>query len=545
MAVDYTHTPGLTYRDYLASHYVKENIDVVLSKPIRQAIGSVEDIFKLNSDALSSALKDLVFFRVGPNENIEVVCVNLWDACGTTGGGVDTVAGFQSLFVQPDERGPSLEHLKGFDDAAAGGTDSSDPCHIASWLIRCHLYQQAWEELQPEETGDWRRNYLRGVLFAGRPGQPRSGKAVNLVAAELAFAAAAQGACATDPCAAALAHVGAGKAAYADGRLVDATRHFSAALDVDPQCGEAHYQLARLHSHKAHAAGVHRHLVAALECHWSYGLRAASDTLLAADHPLVVRCLRASTRTMVREARIGCAEAASRLKCLKGQDTFHPLGDNPTFRALAGDITRMDGALWADVLKCAFDIRKTVRATRAGIDRLAWDYCALLRTTEEAIVHRNCRYRRRRDPAAVARTIGAFVLPAMHAMVPAMLAATACLAASWPQPWWMNLLYAVAFSAGLVAFHRQWVATPEIDGKVCGAIAAGVAARQWPAVWLESQLNAARVAHNRRRLHRRRHRIEQRFGFVPKGERPSALQPAPSAGAPLTHVLAPAPAPAQ
>ena len=546
MAVDYTYTPGRTYRDYLASHHVKENIDVVLSKPIRQAVGSVEDIFKRSGDGLAGALKDLIWFRAGANENIEVVRVNLWDVCGARDPcSIDTVAGFQALFVKADEHGPSLAHLGSVGGAASDQAgEIPDPHATALSLIDRQLYPQALQVLQQPRAGrdrDWRCDYLVGVLLAGVPGQPRSAEVVDLEAAEKAFVEAAQRAKAIDPSAAAQAYVGAGKAAYAANRMPDAARHFGAALELDPSCGEAHYQFARLHALAKNASGVRRHLPCTFDCHWSYGVRAASDPLLAADHTLVSRCLNAGTRAMVREARTGCSDTSSRLRFLKAQDRFYPLADNPAFMTLAAEVTHMEGAMWADVLKRAFDMRKKTRAMLVSVNRLAKDYCAVLLANEEAIVHRDCRYRRRRDPAALAHKIGGWVLPWAHATVPALLCAAGYLAATSPEPWWSVPLSSISFVIGSIAFRRQWYASHLIDERVCRGIEAALAARQRLAIWWELRRNATRAARNRRLLQQRLQRIEQRFGFAV--ERPVPAQTLVLADEPVMQAAASAESP--
>jgi hypothetical protein len=257
----------------------------------------------------------------------------------------------------------------------------------------------------------------------------------------------------------------------------------------------------------------------------------------------VSRCLRSGTRDMVREARTGCAETSSRLRFLKAQDKFYPLADNPAFRTLASDVTRMEGALWADVLKQAFDMRKRTRAMRVSVDGLAKDYHAVLRANEEAIVHRDCRYRKRGDPSALAHKIGGWVLPWAHATVPALLCAAVYLAAMSPEPWWSVPLSSLSLVVGSIAFQRQWYASHLIDERVCGAIETALAARQRLAAWWELRRNAARVARNRRLLQQRLERIEQRFGFLDHDERPMSAQPIVPADEPAVQAAASAESP--
>ncbi len=468
MAVDYTYAPDRRYQDYLDSHNVRENIEVVLSKPIRQSIGSLEDIFKHNTDALAGALKDLAWFPSGPNENVEVARINLLDICGTLDGGhADSVTAFQSLFVKSDERSDWNPALAGPVKRIDAPAPSGDAYTAATELARQQLYGEALgvlAQVDQSAVTDWRYDQLRGALLFGIAGRGKSAATVDLRAAEEAFLTASARARAQDPGVSARSLADAGRAAYASGRTEDAAVHFHAAIDLDPRCGEAHYQLARICMQARDMNGVRRHLPNAFDCHWSYGMRAASDPGLAAKPAMVVRCLQAATHDVARDARMTFAEAVARFKLLASQqDDVVLLSECPGFVPLKSNIASKAGAFQTRLLKRAFDMRKHANSMYDGVNRMARDYVARLRNAEQVITHRDERVRARRDPADIARR-------------------------------WVAL-------GTLVAFWQRF------------------------AVLREMRRNVARARRNELRLRYRLRRIEQRFGLTPVSGRAAEAQP--------------------
>src|SRR5262249_3637184 len=106
MSIEYTAAPTQSYQAYLAGHYLKQNIDITLAKDIRVLVGSVDEIFKRNTRALTDALRDFRYFLSGPNVHFQVISVNLWNVCNSLGAlNANAVNGFQALFVKPDEVG--------------------------------------------------------------------------------------------------------------------------------------------------------------------------------------------------------------------------------------------------------------------------------------------------------------------------------------------------------------------------------------------------------------------------------------------------------
>src|SRR6185437_12761054 len=142
-----------------------------------------------------------------------------------------------------------------------------------------------------------------------------------------------------DPADAAQARVDAGKAAYAAGRGADAGAHFRAALALDPRNGEAHYQTARLAMQAQDLKAVRRHLPEAFDRHWSYGVRAASDPLLAASYTLVVQCARGVARDIAHEVDKSFTQSTAGLKFLRAQqDRGHPIGALAAYKPLTSEV---------------------------------------------------------------------------------------------------------------------------------------------------------------------------------------------------------------
>jgi hypothetical protein len=526
MAVDFLYAPERRYQEYLGSHNVRENIDVVLSKPIRERIGSLEDIFKQNTDALTDALKNVTWFHDGPNRNVEVVRVNLWAMCDALDArSADSVTGFQALFIKADERDPSFPALE---PQAEDGSIYA----VAAGLARRQRYGDALTALrEAQDRGDteWRCDQLRGVLLCGLAGSPKSAEVVDLRAAEEAFFTAAARARHQAPSAAAYAMVGAGKAAYAAGRAGDAVQHFYAAVGSDSRCGEAHYQLARLRMQSEDADSVRLHLRKAFECHWSYAIRAASDPVLARQPRLIEKCLSAAARDVVRTAQARLTDTIARFKFLQAQhDKLYPLADDAAFAPLTSDIDRMTPPFRSRLLKHAFDRRKKAGAMHDTAGRMARDYVARLRREENTIIHRDERFQTRRAPADIARRL----LRSLHlgtcvAVVVALTAAAGGAFGSleWPQAVLLLLLLSViGFTA--LRLLSGWVA---VDGRLEKTITAMVAAWQRFGAWREGRRNRASVARNTKLLRNRLQRIEQRFGIVAAPAATPAAEPPASA----------------
>ena len=254
-------------------------------------------------------------------------------------------------------------------------------------------------------TSDHRLHYLHGVLLSGAPGERKSIEVVDLAASEQAFLAAAGTTPREQPMATALAYVGAGKAAYAQGRLKRAEQHYRAALAVAAQCGEANYQMARLRMHAKDHAGVQKFLGTAFDIHWSFALRAASEVLYFTRSALLEKCVVATTSRLVSEARRRIDTLIAGVRFLKErEDSDYAVEAIGGIDFVATSIRSVQAPMHTAGLKNAFHARKEMAATSRKLTEFAHDYCLLLRNLESLIVIRQTRHERGLQSRAIARS---------------------------------------------------------------------------------------------------------------------------------------------
>jgi tetratricopeptide (TPR) repeat protein len=213
---------------------------------------------------------------------------------------------------------------------------------------------------------------------------------VDLEAAEQAFVSAAEQARGVSTMHAAQAFVGAGKAVYAEGRLKEAADHYRAALSIQVQCSEANYQMARLRRHAGDLGGAQKHFSAALDCHWSFAIRAATDSLFT-DAPSVVRgWIVAEAGRMQSDMRAEAANALARINFLRrNADRDYPLDLLPSTDVLVRDLRAFAEMPGHTSLKPAFQLCRRERFDADRAVQLAQHYLALLLRVESAIIHRD------------------------------------------------------------------------------------------------------------------------------------------------------------
>lgn len=398
-----------SYKDYLAQQYLKENMDVVVAKNVREAVGSVEDIYKRNTDRITSGLTDIQCRIDRTNDNLEEISFGLDGIQGTLdviNGNI--VSGFQALFVQAEELNDSLAHIGRCIDELNRGVDelieigrtpvqiwAYNHYEIARDAARRRLFPEALEAVNfaisgnSQHTGlktDYRFHHLRGVLLLGIPGEPHSADLVDLKAAENSFLLAARYAHHDNLVEEAQALVGAGKAAYAEGRLGDAQEHYIASLKADPKCGEANYQMARLFVHANDERGIEHYLSSAFNVHWSFAMRAAEDAQFSDITDLVEKCVRSTTARIVKEIQPPMQTIVDDLKFLKEREIrLCPIVDFGEHSVLLDDIAKAKDAMNQRRLKDVFDIRNRTPRTSETLRKLAESYCVRLRSSEGSI----------------------------------------------------------------------------------------------------------------------------------------------------------------
>src|SRR5437588_10959080 len=112
MSVEFSYLLHHSYKDYLAQQYLKENVNAAVAKNVREAVGSIEDIYNNNTNRITAELTDIQCRIDRTNEALENLSFGLDGIQGTLdviNGNI--VSGFQALFVQVDELNDSLAHI--------------------------------------------------------------------------------------------------------------------------------------------------------------------------------------------------------------------------------------------------------------------------------------------------------------------------------------------------------------------------------------------------------------------------------------------------
>jgi tetratricopeptide (TPR) repeat protein len=369
MAVDFTYSPRESYRDYLGRTYLRQKIDLVLSKQVRTAIGSVAELF-FGGDSKHNAIRDYQYG--GPDDRHEILTVQMYHVCATLGPlAGDLVTGFHALF----------------DDHTPAPPNPAGPIADALALVADQRYDEALAALGQADAGDDPRiDQLRAMLLGGIPGQPKSAGILDLPAAEHAYVSAARKAEATRPVEAVRALVAAGRCAYADGRFDDAAHYFGLALDRDPRSGEANYQMARLRMHAGEMSRVRDFLVLAFRASFSYALRAAGDQLFRQDPELVEDCVALATKRIVSDIRSRIAGYADLIQTLRRDgDPEFGLARLERLPDVLEQFEALKAVPEPVTLKRALCLEKRVLAFNEPLQRVARDYCVILRKAEVAV----------------------------------------------------------------------------------------------------------------------------------------------------------------
>ena len=173
---------------------------------------------------------------------------------------------------------------------------------IAQDRKRRKLYPEALRALDlaingnsanPGYEDDHRFHYLRGDILMGKDGNTENAEIIELPAAEVSFKSAARFARVQNPALSAKAWIGAGEAAYADGRLQTAEAYFREALQLNTS-GEAYYQIARVRAHIGDMQAASCFPCKAIRADWNFATCAAIDTVFEADRAMVETLVRRS-----------------------------------------------------------------------------------------------------------------------------------------------------------------------------------------------------------------------------------------------------------
>jgi hypothetical protein len=122
MSIEFSYRLHHSYEQYLSQQYLKENIDAVVARNVREAVGSLEDIYEANTNRITAGLTDIECRIDRTNDALEQLSFGLDGIQGTLdviNGNI--VSGFQAMFVQLDELNDSLAHIgRGIADVNRG-----------------------------------------------------------------------------------------------------------------------------------------------------------------------------------------------------------------------------------------------------------------------------------------------------------------------------------------------------------------------------------------------------------------------------------------
>jgi hypothetical protein len=305
------------HRVHLARNDTRQKIELKVRSSVRSLIGSINEIYRTPTPALTRALRDLRFYAdEHQGDDFETIDVNLSGLDNDNlSYPISAVHSFQALFVQPDEFSHSLAHLQ-WDrlTGAKAEPNASETFRRAVALVRERDYSGALAVLA-EETEDFGALCLRGVLQLGIAGDSTSASVIDLAAAEQTFAAAALRA--SNGANAAQALIAACIAALREGRFDDAERHIRAALVAHPRCGEAGYQRARLRKRAGDLSTAEALLMDTFDVHWSFALRAAADPLLFTHKTFLSRAVARATRRVNDEMQATLQDLRGKVQTLK------------------------------------------------------------------------------------------------------------------------------------------------------------------------------------------------------------------------------------
>jgi tetratricopeptide (TPR) repeat protein len=508
MALEYAPSANQPYREFIQRFHCKEVIEAKFPQEVRALIGSMEAIFK--DCVRGDALKDFrVIFAHGGD--IEIISIYLWSvAMSMAAANANAVNAFQSLFVKPEDVDAALGHLAR--EVAPGPAEAAH--EAASALMKAERFADALAALGSSDE-DYRIDYLRGVLLAGIPGQPKSATLIDLKAAEDAFISATHKASFSHAAETARCFVGAAKAALADGRLTDAERHFQTALGHAPYCAEALYELARMDLQAKNFAAARSNLAKTFDLHWSYALRAAIDPLFQPRRAMVCAALKLVVRRIEHEIGPAFTTLRSDVKFIRQwQDAHWRFDGTERWKAITTRLGAIERALPARVLKDAYELRKGVRGVRADLDALARSYCTMLAERADGIARRDWHETLRRAPAHVAARLARLFDVATGLAAIGLIAAgfyVVFAATGWSDKERLICAIGGLFGLGLAAQAPAKLLARAFERR----IAAPVERAQAFLTRREQRRNSERAERNHALLRERLQRMGQRFGFAP------------------------------
>jgi tetratricopeptide (TPR) repeat protein len=373
MLTEYSYSKSFSYPEYLARGDLSGSIDIHVSKAIREAVGNVAEIY---GDLQTKNDTPVAKFRGESSYAgyaLEIVSANLEDAWESLNiGNANLVNAFQSIFLARDEKNPAVSHL-----LPADRSDGASGVEMAVELFHKRMFPEALSALGRRGEPNADRDRLLGAIRLGICGIPESVATLDLVEAEKSFLRAARNA---SPHVVSHSLIGAARAAYVQGRFVEAEANLSGAIAADPTAAEAYYQMARLRLHAADLESVESFLERAFGLHWSFAMRAASDVLFVVNPGPAVSAAEAVSKRILRDqVAPGLQRLTSQVQLLADRElTRHPISTQKSYVELSSSVGHLTEASKGGRLKVAHQSRVRLSALQAGLADVCNEYTRTL-----------------------------------------------------------------------------------------------------------------------------------------------------------------------
>ena len=280
-STDFYNKSGLSYRDYLQARQFERSIRFGIREQTKAIVGSNESLANYQVRAIEDNTASIE--RGFSNLSLELESVK--DQIKISGERIEAVLdwGFSETLASLDRINDTLKDLIRIAQNPSQ-IWAFEQFTIARDEFRRGLYEEAVESLtraisgygaNPGNKTEFRFHYLLGVIHLGSI-DSASSKVIDLDKAETDFYAAFRYAQSDFKAEAGVCLLGAGRAAYANGKLSEAREFLSKALQFNDS-GEIHYQLAKVLAADGSILLALPHLRSAIKADVYYCLKAIGD----------------------------------------------------------------------------------------------------------------------------------------------------------------------------------------------------------------------------------------------------------------------------
>lgn len=274
----YVFGTSLSYQDYLQARSFERSLRAEIKSSTKSIIASNEELQQQNYSVLTSLSSSVSSGFEQISLNLERISTGLAELNATF------YWGFSELLAVAGGINDSLDELVRLVRNPAQ-TWAYNQFEIARDAFRKGLYEEAIEYLDRaingygSETGykiEYRFHFLLGTIMIGNF-KNNSPEIVNPASAERAFLNSARYAWQDEPREAALAFLGAGWAAYCQGKMSESERYTEQAIALNNSLAEASFQLAKVQMHIRKPDQALPRLRQAILLDRGYMIKAATD----------------------------------------------------------------------------------------------------------------------------------------------------------------------------------------------------------------------------------------------------------------------------